>query len=284
MNIDTGQLSLIIALFFIFISLLGVFIVVYMIKNKKIENENIDRIVEIGKWFIVSVAITLSASIINDGFKEREQDVKEMEVFDKYVSTIIMADNLEQRRALCEYFAAVSPNGQIKKSWQDYQKIVDKQLQNAAALKAKIADIENKELDQAATAEELIKKEELINKIQANNMSLSPLIKKDTATAIKSRVYIHINDETQLPEMKKLQHSLQDNGFAVPGIENVKYKANIPKIASVRYFNVEDKDGAQLVVDKLKEFGEANATLVYITSYSARLGHLEVWLGNKDKT
>lgn len=280
MDIDTGKLSLIIALFFIVISLSGVFILVYMIKNKKIESENIDRIIDIGKWFIVSVAITLSASIINDGFKERDQDLKEMEVFEKYVSTIIMADNLEQRRALCEYFAAVSPNGQIKKSWQDYQKIVDQQLKDDAALKAKVAAIENKELVQAATTEELIKKEELINKIQVNNISLSPSVHKENSMAVKSRVYIHINDEAQREGMKKLQNSLQDNGFSVPNIENVKHKANIPKTTSVRYFNAQDKEGAQLVVDKLKEFGEINVALIYIASYSARLGHLEIWLGN----
>lgn len=283
MNVDTGSLSFIIALFFVFVSMLGIFIIVYIIKNKKIENENIDRIIDIGKWFIVSVAITLSASIINDGFKEREQDIKEMEVFDKYVSTIIAADSLEQRRALCEYFSAVSPNGQIKESWEKYQKIVDKQLQDDAAYKAKIAAIQNKEKEQTATVEELIKKEELINKIQVNNMSLAPLLQSNQSGPAKSRVYIHISDEAQREEMKKLQLSLQSDGFYVPGIENVKYKSDAPKTSSIRYFNVEDKESAQMLVDKLKEFGETNVASFYITSYRARLGHLEIWLGDKNK-
>jgi len=283
MGVDTGGLSFIIALFFAFVSLLGVFIIVYMIKNKSIENENIDRVIDIGKWFIVSVAITLSTSIINDGFKEREQDIKEMEVFDKYVSTVIAANSLEQRRALSEYFSAVSPNGQIKESWEKYQKIVDKQLQDDAANKAKLADIQNKEKEQTVTAEELLKKDELINKIQTNNMSLAPSVQSNQSTSTQSRVYIHISDEAQRNEMEKLKISLQSGGFSVPGIENVKDKADVPKKSSVRYFNVEDKENAQMLVDKLNESGEANVALFYITSYRARIGHLEIWLGDKNK-
>ncbi len=81
-----GDLSLWLCLIFAAFSLIGIYVVYLIIKNKTIENESIDKIIERGKWFIASVALTLSASIINDGFRESDQDIKETEIFDKYVT------------------------------------------------------------------------------------------------------------------------------------------------------------------------------------------------------
>ena len=97
---DTGNVSLWLGIFFILTSLSGIFVIYSIIKNKSIENENIDKIIELGKWFIVSVAITLSVSIVNDGFREREQDIKEMEIFDKYVDTILEAAGVEKKKVI----------------------------------------------------------------------------------------------------------------------------------------------------------------------------------------
>lgn len=155
---NTGNISLWLSVSFVMISLCGIFVIYLIIKNKTIENENIDKIIDLGKWLIVSVAMTLSTSIINDGFREREQDIKEMEVFDKYVETILEADGIEKRKLLCEYFASVSPDGYIKKSWENYQKIIDNHIaeirvdekrileisKNAEAGKASVSDIEEK--------------------------------------------------------------------------------------------------------------------------------------------
>ena len=46
----------------------------------------------------------------------------------KYVSIILEADSIEKRKLLCEYFASVSPEGPIKKSWEEYELIVDKHI------------------------------------------------------------------------------------------------------------------------------------------------------------
>jgi cbb3-type cytochrome oxidase subunit 3 len=125
---DTGNLSFWLGVVFILISLCGIVIIYLKIKNKSIENANIDKIIEQGKWVIVSVAITLSASIVNDGFREREQDIKEIGVFDKYTNIVLEASNIEKRRLLCEYFASVSPEGPIRKSWEKYKIVVDKHI------------------------------------------------------------------------------------------------------------------------------------------------------------
>ena len=70
---DTGNLSFWLGVSFILIAMCGIIVIYLIIKNKTIENENIDKIIELGKWFMVSVAIALSVSIINDG---SEKEIK----------------------------------------------------------------------------------------------------------------------------------------------------------------------------------------------------------------
>jgi hypothetical protein len=150
---DTGSISLWLGVFFILISLSGIFVIYLIIKNKSIENENIDKIIELGKWFIVSVAITLSISMVNDGFRERDQDLKEMDVFEKHVNTILEASDVEKRKLLSEYFAAVSPEGAIRKSWKEYKIIVDQQIAELRAEKEKVIKIEEKPPEARSEAE-----------------------------------------------------------------------------------------------------------------------------------
>ena len=96
----------------------------HLISKKLVEDVRLDKMIDLGKWFIVSVGMVTIAAIITDSFKEREQDMKEIEVFDKYISTITQVEGIEERWLLCEYFAAVSPEGQLKTSWVNYQKIL----------------------------------------------------------------------------------------------------------------------------------------------------------------
>jgi hypothetical protein len=151
---DTGSISLWLGVFFILISLSGIFFIYLIIKNKSIENENIDKIIELGKWFIVSVAITLSVSIVNDGFRERDQDIKEMDVFEKHVNTILEASGVEKRKLLCEYFAAVSPKGPIKESWREYKIIVDQQVAELKAAEEKVIKLAEKAPEVRTDAEQ----------------------------------------------------------------------------------------------------------------------------------
>lgn len=153
---DTGSISLWLGGFFILISLIGIVIIYLIIKNKSIENENIDKIIELGKWFIVSVAITLSISIVNDGFRERDQDIKEMDVFEKHVDTILEASGVEKRKLLCEYFAAVSPEGAIKKSWKEYKIIVDQQVAELRTAEEKVVKIAEKAPEERSAAEQKV--------------------------------------------------------------------------------------------------------------------------------
>jgi len=178
---NTGNLSFWLSIFFIVISSCGILFIYLIIKNKSLENENIDKIIELGKWFIVSVAITLSASIVNDGFKEREQDIKEMEVFDKYVKTVLEARGIEKVKLLCEYFSAVSPDGPIKASWKEYENIVDKHITEIREAENKVADINERARNATLSPSEINEKDRLEEKISAAlNQRLLPKSDEDT--------------------------------------------------------------------------------------------------------
>lgn len=164
---DTGNLSLYLGFFFIGISLLGIIIIYFLMKNNSIEKDRIDKLIELGKWFIASVAIVLSTAIVNDGFREREQDIKEIDVFDKYVTTITKADGIEQRWLLVEYFATVSPQGRLQESWKRYQEILKPGYLEYKENKERIAEIAVKENPTEVDRKELIllqDKNESLNK------------------------------------------------------------------------------------------------------------------------
>jgi hypothetical protein len=122
---NTGNLSFYLGIFFIVISFIGILFIYRIMKAGKIEKEKIDKLIELGKWFIVSVALVLSASIVNDGFRERDQDIKELEFFDKYTKIVTDDRSVEKTWLMCEFFSAVSSEGELKKAWTRYKKIIE---------------------------------------------------------------------------------------------------------------------------------------------------------------
>lgn len=174
------------------ISLFGILFIYLIIKNKSIENENIDKLIELGKWFMVSVAITLSTSIINDSFREREQDIKEMEFFDKYVNTI-SSESIEKRRLLSEYFALVSPEGEIREAWERYKGAIDKHLAELKADEPKIIAIAAKDAEGTASPAEIEELNRLQEKASVLRQSLISISDQD----IQEWVIIAGSDESQ---------------------------------------------------------------------------------------
>lgn len=122
---DTGKLSLYLGGAFIILALVGFAIAAFKIRNSDVEGSKTQAIIDLGKWMLTSVAIVVGASIVSDAFKEREQDVKEFTVFDKYVDTVTQADNPEKWALLANYFSIVAPKGELRESWKDYKKYVD---------------------------------------------------------------------------------------------------------------------------------------------------------------
>jgi hypothetical protein len=72
-----------------------------------------------------------------------------------------------------------------------------------------------------------------------------------TIQQLPRRVYLHIFDEKQREKAQALQSSLRQQGYLVPGIENVGEKAQAIKQTEVRFFDDSDRDTANKVKDIL---------------------------------
>lgn len=120
MTANTGTLSFILYGIFISITIIAMILVFYFIKKGSIETEKLDKMIDLFKYSVVSVAIATTTLIISDLFKEREQDVKELEYFDKYVQDVKKVDGIQERFQLSKYLSIVAPNGEMKKSWHQY--------------------------------------------------------------------------------------------------------------------------------------------------------------------
>lgn len=119
----------------------------------KVNLENSDKIIDFSKWYFVSVAIVFAGKSIESGFSERETGIKEMQVYDKYVNTILEADNIESRWKLAEYFSTVTPTERLRARWleykvlltSDYEKFLNLQMQEQTLLKRDSLTLDQKE-------------------------------------------------------------------------------------------------------------------------------------------
>jgi hypothetical protein len=80
---NTGTVSFVLYSVFIAITVIALFVAFYVILKGKVDTAKLDKMIELFKYAIVTVAIATITLIISNLFKEREQDVKELEYFDR---------------------------------------------------------------------------------------------------------------------------------------------------------------------------------------------------------
>ena len=102
-----------------------------------------------------------------------------------------------------------------------------------------------------------------------------------TIQQLPARVYLQIFDEKQREQAQALQLSLRQQGFLVPGIENVGEKAQAIKHTEIRFFDGSDKDTAKQVKDILNHSGFSTVE-VRQPKIKANPRTLEVWLAKSD--
>jgi hypothetical protein len=117
---NTGTISFILYGIFISIAVVAMLFAFYFIKKDTIEASKLDKMIELFKYTIVTTAIATVTLIVTDLFKERDQDVKELNYFDKYVNDVKKVDGVEERIRLTKYLSIVAPSGPMKKSWKCY--------------------------------------------------------------------------------------------------------------------------------------------------------------------
>jgi hypothetical protein len=272
---DTGRLSMLLGVSLIALSLIGIFVVYQLIKSKSVSDSGLDKLIDLGKWFMVSVAIVLSTAIVNDGFRERDQDVKEMQVFDKYTTVVLEADGVEKRKLLTEYFASVSPDGRIKKAWESYKSVVEAQVVEYREKQAKLQSLSEKTAQGTATPAEKAQREVLATTVSVINQSLA------SPSALKPRVYFHIRTEAQRAQAVNLVKSLGARAEVdVPGIERLDVG---PTTTELRFFRRAEEQEARQIAEAITTLGTpAAATYVpgYEGSTNIRQRHYELWIAN----
>ncbi|MBS0030694.1 hypothetical protein ACTJJ0_24535 [Chitinophaga sp. 22321] len=161
----------------IYISLPLLFLVVvgilYLI-GKKIKNW--DGIIDLAKWYLISVAAVFLGKMIELSIQDRETGMKEMVVYDKYVNIVLHTDSIEQQWALARYFACVTPTDRLRERWQIFYDTINKDYIIYNALKAKRELVEQSKLPAAEKADSLTK---IDAKIQKINVSLQGTARPD---------------------------------------------------------------------------------------------------------
>ena len=275
---NTGNLSFWLGIFFILFSLLGIFLAFLVAHKKLVDHQSLEKIIELGKWFIVSVAITLSASIVNDGFRERDQDIKEMEVFDKYTSVILAADGVDQRKLLSEYLSTVSPDGPIKNSWRDYKVIVDGQITELKKVQEQSMAIAMKADEGKASDSELVERVRLEERATVLNKSLLPSSNK---VSLKPRVYFHIKEDSQRTKAEQLAKDVAAlANVVVPGVQRRTYSAPTNQL---RYFRRVEEPEVRHISEVLSSLG-LKSDVTYIPGFESstkiRPKHYELWISD----
>lgn len=211
-----------VALPLIFLLALGI----YLSIGKKISSSGVDKVIEISKWYIISVALVYSGNLIKDGFTERETGMKEMQVYDKYVELILEADNIEKRWKLAQYFATVTPTDRLRERWIEYQG----KLQNDYD---KYKDILEKERQLELADSINISPETELEKIKQQKVSFeTPLISKGI---INFRIDIFYLEETMISNNSRAKANNLAFQLASTGYEIKVKKLSTSKNAEVGY-------------------------------------------------
>ena len=229
---NTGTLSFWLGISFIILAIIWLVIISFRIAKKHDQIPETEKLIEVGKWFFVSVAIVLGSAIVSDAFKERDQDVKEIEVFNKHVATITKADGIEERWLLTEYFASVAPAGGLQTSWVKYEQKLWPQVENYRKEKARKEELEQlKKENVALTAEQVKEHAELTVSTAKQEKPLVSDRPEQTSSATEW-VIIAATDSTLLAAQTELNKAVKNNPSAKIIKKGAFFHTVIPGFAS----------------------------------------------------
>ncbi|WP_426481653.1 hypothetical protein [Chryseobacterium sp. R2ACT005] len=175
---NTGTVSFYLYLFFIVIGLLSIFIVYYLIKKGTLDPDKLENFLIYFKWVIITLSISTVTLIVTDLFKERDQDIKELEYFDKYVNDVKNEDRPLVRLQLAKYLSIIAPNGEMKKSWTNYYDTIKREYKEY--IKAQI-DLKKDSTIKNPTPDQLKQKEENQRKVDLFETPLSSTTNENNA-------------------------------------------------------------------------------------------------------
>jgi hypothetical protein len=102
------------------------------------------------------------------------------------------------------------------------------------------------------------------------------------ATGPPARIYLHIQDEEQRTRAQQIEKALEAQKFDVPGIERLKTGPTTG--AEVRFFRKGEQEGANQIVDILRDLNVQGVQAQYIPGFEQstkiRSKHYEIWFAS----
>ncbi len=255
------------------------------------ENVRFERLrlwLNLAKWLIGSVAITLIVFSFNWILKERIQGLDEIKEYEKHIELITADGSIEKRRLLAQFFSNVTASSTLRQGWKDYSSQVQKDYESYKI------EQENLKLEKIAAANNLdpVEKEkqlkivrEKLNQLKAET-TLSPsqvssqIIKPENNGKNSSNViYFQITDENLREFSESLVKKIRELGYKADGTElkDVELKQN-----QIRYFNQSDSKLATNLQTDLLQLG-LKCEIKDLTALGKNIknGQIEVWIAQK---
>ena len=177
--------------------------------------------VDLLKWLIGTVGLTLITFIINWGFRDREQGMNEISQYDKYATElIVLNDNPVKKRMLAQFFANVTPSEKLKCGWEKYFSEVDaeyKIFMKEAELRKQKLDSLNKldTLQLSKQQKEIIR--ETQEKVQDDEYKINgPLIVPEITSNLQGNIKTVVTTNFTKSNIKDrvLADEYQNKGFS----------------------------------------------------------------------
>ncbi len=239
--------------------------------------------IELLKWLVGTIGLTVITFIINWGFRDREQGMNEISQYDKYASElIILNDNPVNRRMLAQFFSKVIPSEKLKKGWVEYYKEVDSEyrifMQKDSLVKYRLGELTSKDSNHLSQNEknELFRLQ--LKSEEFDKIKLAPTIAVGNALYSTQTIYVQCVS-TNKERAEQIKSALSQMGFKLPSIEYMNREQYKLKDNEIRYFRESDYSSVEQVKNTLKNINiEAQVKYIPNLSSKTQAGTIELWL------
>lgn len=184
------------------------------IEPKKLEFEKYKLRIQLFKWIIGTLGISIVTLIIDFGFRDRAASVVEMQLYDRYVTDLIVLNSKTgPRRLLAQYFANVTASEKLKKGWIDYYNVVNEEyqiiLQKDSLVSERIDELMKDTLNRKNASEiSTLKKQREIYKQEINTEVLLVKPKMDFNGIIEAENYYRSGSPQGKEQALKIYYSI----------------------------------------------------------------------------
>jgi hypothetical protein len=245
---NTFDISFFLYLLLILICIAGFFWLIRKMQTTE-DPARITPIIDFFKWAMVSIALVVISNVIGDHFKERDQDVEELQYFNTYVGDVKKADGVLDRLRLVTYLFTVAPSGPMKDAWGRYLTVVKQEKKSLDSLQQLIKPLQTAEATAHLNQTDSIKRDELEQEIKKLD---APLEKSENKKDEGFKVILGTDEsleaaQTELEKAKKIDPnaSIEQRGNsyitvieAINEADAKKLKKNAERIFNTRPFIV----------------------------------------------